>query len=264
MRAPRRPKGQATRVRPYLARAAKGDEQPIQEAEAEVESTPQSATPHEPLAASNHTLSSTGVQVPTQLPVLCEWCYNLRAPEKMMSSADVPASCSACVRYICRSCFANFMMHSLADKWQGFRCFRCNSVWNDLQIVRVLGQEEYGKHLERLTHRGLEQDPQFRWCAHEKCTSGQLYGDEVNQDPKICCTACGSVNCFKCRNVYHHGISCEQFQDPDLRKHKALRDTKTTRAMREDDTRRCPGCGSGIERISGCNHVHCRSPNESD
>lgn len=202
---------------------------------------------------------------------ICSTCFIPQEEKDMMKSSELPTSCRDCYRNICRGCMENYLdryfFQATSDtKGVSARCPFCRSEWEIPRIEKILGKDKVNIYLERMTHRTLETSPAFRWCAADRCTSGQFYVLEEqlkDGNVKICCGVCESVNCYECRTPWHEGLSCKENQDPDLRKHRNKRagDAETTKVMRKVETRRCPSCGIAVEKTSGCDHVFCECTN---
>lgn len=213
-----------------------------------------------------HPPSSGGAPLIHSHPPRCETCYHQKKPEQMIVRSLLPKSCQDCYGDICRECMDIYLERYFL-RTDGLSlviaCPACSAKWDMTTVERFVGKSKMNHYMERMTHRSLETNPTFRWCAADKCQSGQYYEQEqVGQagGEKICCGVCEGEACFKCRSIWHEGLSCEEYQDPDLRKHRGKRavDVEVRKAMRKGETKRCPNCGSAIERTSGCNHVYCK------
>ncbi len=89
----------------------------------------------------------------------------------------------------------------------------------------------------------------------------QLYlvaaGDSAADSPTAhTCPQCRAVVCTVCREVYHEGLSCAEYQ---AIKHEAPEDREFFKYLKQKGARRCPrdGCGAVIEKDGGCNHMTC-------
>ena len=197
----------------------------------------------------------------------CATCFYKKTPEQMVRREDIPRRCRECYPTICHVCLETYLVQYFF-KFKGntlnFSCPCCSNIWDMSMVEKLMGSTKFAACLERLAHRSLESSPTFRWCAADKCTSGQFYDeDQVKVDnKKICCGHCESVNCFDCRAVWHEGLSCKEFQDPDLRKHRGKRasNSEVRKAMRKSETKRCPHCSTAIEKSDGCDSVFCKKP----
>lgn len=198
-------------------------------------------------------------------PCICMVCYQGKKANEMVNVNELPPSCRKCFQETCRPCMDIYLDHYFFRTFGAntvMKCPLCTTTWTLTNLEHFLGKERMESHLERMTHRLLESSANFRWCAADKCVSGQFYDDKEIEKPggeKVCCGLCEGQNCFECRAVWHEGLTCKEYQDPDLRKHRGKRggDNDVRKAMRKENTKRCPHCGTAVERNSGCNNVLC-------
>ena len=197
-------------------------------------------------------------------PDMCLTCYRIVQSSELVSQAEIPEPCATkCFANICRSCMDMYLDHYFfgPSTTPGiFPCPFCRNQWSVSDIENLIGKTKTEVNLERMTHRSLEISPTFRWCANDKCPSGQFFDeDQIKTDKKVCCGHCDSVNCFSCRAVWHDGLSCEEYQEPDLRKYRGKRgaQTEVRGAMRKGEGRSCPHCGTAVEKSDGCDSVRC-------
>ncbi|KAG8626373.1 hypothetical protein KVT40_005318 [Elsinoe batatas] len=192
-------------------------------------------------------------------PPHCQLCGDSGEDMERLKQGDVPEICSSHI--IDRTCKPCIIRYARADFQQGSlpRCAFCGIRWEFGQAAMLFDAAEIELFETRLSNRAIETEPMFRWCAQDKCSSGQIYVAElVAKDPKVCCNSCESVNCFSCRTSWHEGISCKDHQDPIKREEALLKDYKETLGtMRKAVTKRCPTCGCGVEKTDGCNHMTC-------
>lgn len=193
----------------------------------------------------------------------CLTCYKRG---DLIPASSIPDTCrERCFAHICRDCMELYLKDhfkfNMDDKNWGFKCPMCTQVWGISAIKEFWDDATIATYLERLTHKSLEQSPLFRWCAADRCVTGQFYDEaQLKDEKKICCGVCSSVNCFDCRVVWHEGLSCAENQNPDLRKHRGKRpDLEMRKCMRKSVTKRCPHCGAAVEKTHGCNTVLCKS-----
>lgn len=67
------------------------------------------------------------------------------------------------------------------------------------------------------------------------------------------CAACGGSWCYACHAPWHEGLSCRQFRKGD----RLLKAWARTTAHGQVNAQRCPKCKIFIQRITGCDHMHC-------
>ncbi|KAF2220968.1 hypothetical protein BDZ85DRAFT_266080 [Elsinoe ampelina] len=221
---------------------------------------PRPAVPTMPLPLVQVRARTTAAPVPppASRPPYCQLCGDGGEDMELLKQGDVPEACSSHVSSACKPCV---IRHARSAFQRGSlpHCAFCGIRWEFGQAAMLFDAAETEIFESRLSNRAIETDPMFRWCAQDKCPSGQIYvADLVTEDPKVCCNSCESVNCFSCRTIWHEGISCKDHQDPVKREEALLKDYKETLGtMRKAVTKRCPTCGCGVEKTDGCNHMTC-------
>lgn len=101
-----------------------------------------------------------------------------------------------------------------------------------------------------LTLTLLKQNPEFIWCAHPGCSSGQLHDVSLSPRCAVVCIKCQRTTCSFHRMIWHTGLTCEQYDD---RKVNSIR----TNNWIQNNTKPCPRCQSNIEKNGGCHHMTC-------
>lgn len=104
-------------------------------------------------------------------------------------------------------------------------CFEkdCSSRWAAADISHVTGNDE--ELLSDLARRSFEcsiaADSEGRWllCPTPECCfaldstrDAEAQGVHVLGDVQVC-PGCTNAVCFRCRSLYHYGMSCETFKD---------------------------------------------------
>lgn len=89
----------------------------------------------------------------------------------------------------------------------------------------------------------------FRVCTRPGCSGGQIVARGADI---MTCRTCGAKSCVKHRVPWHAGHSCDEFELKATKEVNAV-----IHALGEGRIRRCPGCGHGVEKRSGCDHVCC-------
>ncbi|KAF1345245.1 hypothetical protein BDV97DRAFT_401844 [Delphinella strobiligena] len=258
------------RTRPSLARKAKSKAVKYEhesEPEAEEESGEEDEDSDSERESDSDTAEVDQLETARRATTVhpCMVCYQSKKANEMVNVNELPSSCRMCFQGTCRPCMEIYLDHYFFRAFGAstvMECPLCTSIWTLTNLEHFLGKDRMESHVERMTHRFLESSANFRWCAADKCVSGQFYDDKEIDKPggeKVCCNLCEGQNCFNCRVVWHEGLTCKEYQDPDLRKHRGKRggDNDVRKAMRKENTKRCPHCGTAVERTSGCNNVLC-------
>jgi len=161
---------------------------------------------------------------------------------------------------LCRHRFCQICLKEMVDSATNdisllpLRCLTCKCPIS-LQDINEIARVEY---LPLLYKRSLElfmqeNKEKYRFCPSPDC--GQVLRLPLeniskitlkNFNKSISCDACKRVFCLGCWKPDHPGVSCES--DLDLE------------TMKKFNLRICPKCKLVIQKISGCNHMHCKKP----
>lgn len=103
----------------------------------------------------------------------------------------------------------------------------------------------------------LKQDDTYFACPFATCKSGNFL-DDGDEDGIFTCTACNFAFCLSCDVPMHIGQSCEDYQDSI---HSDSRRREEEQQSKEEIEGTCKSCicGSKVIKISGCDHVVCKS-----
>lgn len=77
------------------------------------------------------------------------------------------------------------------------------------------------------------------WCSQPTCRSGQLHS---GRSRLMLCASCGGGTCAACGDAWHGEAACHDL-DP--------------RVAESAGVKKCPGCGIGVQKNGGCDHVRC-------
>ena len=110
--------------------------------------------------------------------------------------------------------------------------------------------------------RCLQQMPDFMWCAHPDCGSGQETpgagaGKAVDGGLRgmwMRCSSCRRQTCLHHQCPLHDGMSCDEYD-------QAARESEEVgllQYLNSSAVRRCPKCRHGIEKNDGCDHITCK------
>ena len=163
------------------------------------------------------------------------------------------------MHWFCKPCFRGYVTVT-GTKGAGasqVKCPACKALVGTDHVKGCLSKWE----VDDLEARALERDAAVAMrsdvvCALE-CVCGArgvvLKGDEpadgILQCPGLPGKTCTRSYCIKCQGTAHPGRPCEATGEEE----------DVLRAL-GSDTKRCPGCGQGITKLEGCNHVLCAPP----
>ncbi|PNS16781.1 E3 ubiquitin-protein ligase dbl4 [Sphaceloma murrayae] len=187
----------------------------------------------------------------------CTICTMTSSESTFPQPEDVPLACRAHITAeVCNACLVRYAREDIHHGSLP-HCALCGISWDYTDAARLLGTKEVESFEARLSNRLIEGSPDFRWCAQDKCISGQFYhAGQTAADPKVCCATCEKSNCFICRAPWHEGMTCTEFQEVKKEgKDRGFQQTMGT--LRKLVTKMCPVCGSGTTKIDGCAHMIC-------
>ena len=132
---------------------------------------------------------------------------------------------------------------------------RCKAPITLPVVERFISPARLTQTLENSFRIYLEQRPnEFRFCSTPDCT--QIYRASKEDSAIIQCPACLVETCSHCHKPPHHTLTCEENR---LVGSKSGQELLLERwAKGNSNVKKCPDCGIFIEKIDGCNHIHCR------
>lgn len=161
-----------------------------------------------------------------------------------------------CNHRFCRACYGEYLKSAVQD---GPRCtyancpeHKCNQVVPRSVYYHFLedGSEERDKYQRYLLRNFIETNKNMRYCPAPRCElvvmgSGTVHSVQCN---------CGHHFCFRCGEEAHEPASCAQMLHWT---EKCMNESETANWILAN-TRKCPQCGTRIEKNQGCNHMTCR------
>jgi len=165
----------------------------------------------------------------------------------------------ACQHVYCTGCLKHMLISATDGGNIPICCIggagRCKTPIPLPVIERFLSPARLTQLLENSFRVYLEQCPnEFRFCPTPDCT--QIYRVSKEGSGVIQCPACLIETCSHCHTPPHHGLTCEE---NTLIGSKSGQEQLLERwAKGNSNVRKCPDCGIFIEKIDGCNHIHCR------
>ena len=153
-------------------------------------------------------------------------------------------SCKHCYCQVCLETYLSSKLNSLEIQIEKVVCPepKCKKSFEPSEIQRFLSKENFQRLLD-LRVKCLEG---FLSCPNpRKCENAFLVDRNLELN---CCSECRYQFCPKCLEAAHKGTSCHN-----------------NRALRQDehflkDAKKCPWCQALVDKINGCNHMHCGMP----
>ena len=161
-----------------------------------------------------------------------------------------------CDDKLCNSCIT-LLLHNYIDTSYVFPdeiiCPLCTKSIPDEIIKKFAEAEAYEKMLklrESLKVQKLVSQNKAFYCPKLGCEG---YAHLITNEKISACITCKTTICNSCKNHVHVGITCEEAKE-------LTRDTEMEEFLLGMNWRRCPTCGSGVEKIEGCQFITCQSP----
>ena len=160
-----------------------------------------------------------------------------------------------CGHVYCRECMSLQVAPSALSFPVECAADQCSKpfVWKDfLNLSQRIGLDLHSFVASSLRSHAAANPNLVRYCSTPDCPV--VY--TVSHDIKKCffCVYCGTSTCTKCHDTYHEGINCEQNKASKERSKELDEWMQKNKKSRKH----CPKCNVPIEKINGCNHVHCR------
>ena len=165
----------------------------------------------------------------------------------------------ACRHIYCNGCLKHMLVSATDGKGIPICCIgdegRCKTPVPLPVIERFISPVRLTQMLENSFRVHLEKHPnKYRFCPTPDCT--QIYRVSTEDSAVIQCPACLIETCSHCHKSPHRGLTCEENA---LIGSKGGQELLLERwAKGHSNVKKCPDCGVFIEKIAGCNHIHCR------
>ena len=165
----------------------------------------------------------------------------------------------ACRHIYCTGCLKHMLISATDGKSIPICCIgnegRCKTPIPLPVIERFISPARLTQMFENSFRVHLQLHPnEYRFCPTPDCT--QIYRVSKEDSAVIQCPACLIETCSHCHKSPHRGLTCEE---NTLIGSKSGQERLLQRwAKGHSNVKQCPDCGVFIEKIDGCNHIHCR------
>ncbi|KAK7102488.1 uncharacterized protein [Littorina saxatilis] len=162
-----------------------------------------------------------------------------------------------CAHALCKGCIVRQVSIAIKDHIFPVTCCQdgCDLplAWRDFYTLSRLGHIKIpALATSALSHFVLANRDKARFCTTPDCPMVYRVTSESSADVFLC-PECKSRTCTACHQQAHDGMSCSM-----LRSCKEPGEGIEDWVKKDPKNRRgCPGCKSPIEKISGCNKMHC-------
>lgn len=156
---------------------------------------------------------------------------------------------------ICKQCIDTWITTSLDNgNWKNITCLStdCGSVLQYADVRRGASAADMDRYERFATRDALSEMPGFKWCLASDCDAGQIHdtsGTEI-----LTCNSCGFKRCTLCDRASHQDENCEQYTQ---RLAAQPQENDASEAWVANNSRKCPGCQSPIQKNDGCDHMTC-------
>ncbi|KIW08379.1 hypothetical protein, variant 1 [Verruconis gallopava] len=158
---------------------------------------------------------------------------------------------------ICKSCISTWITTCLNNgNWNHITCLsaNCGAVLQYGDIKRAATDTDMQRY-ERFSMRdALSEIPGFRWCLSPTCDAGQIHENSEGTEQILTCIACGFKRCTACDREWHQDETCKQYSDSLAVQPSEI---NASEAWIVNNSRKCPGCQSPIQKVNGCDHMTC-------
>jgi RNA recognition motif-containing protein len=163
-----------------------------------------------------------------------------------------------CQHIYCTGCLKH-MVISATDGNNVIRCIgdegRCKIPVPLPVIERFIPPVRLTQIFENSFRVYLERHPnEYRFCQTPDCT--QIYRVSKEDSAVIQCPACLIETCSHCHRPPHRGLTCEENTLIGSKNGQELLVERWAKG--HSNVKKCPDCGIFIEKVDGCNHIHCR------
>jgi len=158
-----------------------------------------------------------------------------------------------CRHKFCQVCLSEMFENASQDFSQfPLKCITCQTPISLQDISEIAGPELLKLLYKRSLENYIQQNKQiYKFCPVPEC--GQVMKlnnakpNVIKSKPKtLLCDYCKRNFCTACWKTEHPGASCQSEIDEEV--------------MKSLDLKICKKCKLVIQKIEGCNHMHCKPP----
>ncbi|PQE04907.1 RING finger protein [Rutstroemia sp. NJR-2017a BBW] len=162
---------------------------------------------------------------------------------------------------ICTGCHTRSLNEQIANQpWDRIACPECPSLLSFANVKKFASIEDFQLYDKKALMSLMRQDPNFTHCLGAGCDGGQIH-DGGNDQPIMTCNSCGVKTCFTHKLPWHTGLTCTEYDEQQ--RQRLEQEAASVQFMQANNFKQCPNpkCGLRLDKISGCNHMTCRSYN---
>ncbi|KAL3473969.1 hypothetical protein BJX99DRAFT_232452 [Aspergillus californicus] len=145
----------------------------------------------------------------------CLTCLDV-LPLSLFPEAPISPECEHPAGQMCMPCLGQSLQAQLDElDDRGFICPLCKKSMSEKNVQLWAAPEVLHRYNILRTRRTLASDPNFIWCSNPRCDDGQTRASGA-KTPIMICTHCGTRTCFTHQRPWHEGMTCEEFDNPEL------------------------------------------------
>jgi hypothetical protein len=176
----------------------------------------------------------------------CLVCFETKVVERATSRCQH-------ARNVCEECISSYITTKIIDGETIITCPSCKVTMEPAEVrAFVQDSELYSHFTTQLTKTELSKVEGFMWCLNSRCESGEIYDLDST---RIRCSVCRFKMCYKCQCLWHHGLTCDEYQS----RHETAEE-RGNRKYFSRHTKQCPRCSKRIEKNGGCFMMTCKRP----
>ncbi|GKD77603.1 zinc finger, C6HC-type containing protein, partial [Tanacetum coccineum] len=187
----------------------------------------------------------------------CDICMDTKTESEMFRNTNV------CRHMFCFDCIRGHVAAKIQENITKVRCpdQNCKGVIGPEACRLIVPREVLDRWEDALCESLILGSEKF-YCPFKDC-SALLVNDGGGAVTSSECPHCNRLFCAQCKVTWHSGICCSEYQS--LRKDE--RDPSDLMLMdlaKNNKWKRCPNCNFYVEKINGCDDIHCRCGHDFD
>ena len=178
----------------------------------------------------------------------CEICMEPLSPGNVFNNSN------RCVHPFCLDCTAKYVKFKILDDTGNIPCpaWKCKQLLDPMFCKRIISRNLFDKWCDALCFSALPEVQYRCYCPYEGCSALMINECEDESVRKVQCLNCKQYFCFKCQVPWHEKNRCEESHNKDRN------DAMFAQLVQRKRWRRCYNCGHWVERVTGCETIHCR------
>lgn len=159
-----------------------------------------------------------------------------------------------CNGHYCIDCYEQWISTKVKDGTTNIKCPTkdCGrNLHSDLEVLAYISGVLLEKYQHLQTLDALRAMPGFCQCPGINCANGFIVPESYSY---ATCNVCNIDVCTKCKEIYHKGMSCEEYK---ISRAESDPTYKESLKWKEENTKSCPSCKAPTLKSSGCDHIKC-------